>query len=227
MIGGVVVRRDRGRRARHPVRAGRGRGHLPGPLLPGGQEGAGEATGRAGQPPPHRGPDGGRRGDQGAGRLPGHGGARRGSPSATWPPWRTSTRPRSAPSTNPSRLPPKTPSPAWRRRSENVGFSHWLRQNSEHYLLVDAQRRIAVHGRPPAAPTAERLPRPVLAGGLFRPDLPAAALEAAAGMTIQLDAGQPPPDLDPAAGAGDPRGRSSRHQAPPRSKDNEPESRGE
>jgi hypothetical protein len=24
-----------------------------------------------------------------------------------------------------------------------TGFSHWLRQNSEHYLLADAQRRMA------------------------------------------------------------------------------------
>jgi hypothetical protein len=24
-----------------------------------------------------------------------------------------------------------------------TGFSHWLRQNSEHYLLVDAQRQMA------------------------------------------------------------------------------------
>jgi hypothetical protein len=24
-----------------------------------------------------------------------------------------------------------------------VGFSHWLRQNSEHYLMIDAQRRMA------------------------------------------------------------------------------------
>ena len=29
-----------------------------------------------------------------------------------------------------------------------TGFSHWLRQNSEHYLLVDAQRRMAAkYGR--------------------------------------------------------------------------------
>ncbi|MDQ4096845.1 MAG: hypothetical protein M3144_03105 [Actinomycetota bacterium] len=32
-------------------------------------------------------------------------------------------------------------------------FSLWLRQNSEHYLLVDAQRRMAhKYGRPPPPP---------------------------------------------------------------------------
>jgi hypothetical protein len=55
-----------------------------------------------------------------------------------------------------------------------VGFSHWLRQNSEHYLLVDAQREMAAkygrQGPPPPkgwrdrfwlsvfAPTYRRLP---------------------------------------------------------------------
>jgi hypothetical protein len=34
-----------------------------------------------------------------------------------------------------------------------VGFSHWLRQNSEHYLLIDAQRQIAArHGLAPPSP---------------------------------------------------------------------------
>jgi hypothetical protein len=41
-----------------------------------------------------------------------------------------------------------------------VAFSSWLRQNSEHYLMIDAQRRMAVkYGRqPPPRPTglAER-----------------------------------------------------------------------
>ncbi|MGH9281210.1 MAG: hypothetical protein ACRD12_24395 [Acidimicrobiales bacterium] len=55
-----------------------------------------------------------------------------------------------------------------------MGFSHWLRQNSEHYLLADAQRQMAAkYGRPPPpgprdwrerfwlqvfAPTYRRLP---------------------------------------------------------------------
>ena len=31
-----------------------------------------------------------------------------------------------------------------------MGFSHWLRHNAEHYLLVDAQRRMAEkYGRQP------------------------------------------------------------------------------
>jgi hypothetical protein len=31
-----------------------------------------------------------------------------------------------------------------------VAFSHWLRQNSEHYLMIDAQRRMALkYGRQP------------------------------------------------------------------------------
>jgi hypothetical protein len=30
-----------------------------------------------------------------------------------------------------------------------VAFAHWLRQNSEHYLMIDAQRRMAEkYGRP-------------------------------------------------------------------------------
>ena len=39
-----------------------------------------------------------------------------------------------------------------------MGFSHWLRQNSEHYLLVDAQRRMAEkYGRsPPPRPKGWR-----------------------------------------------------------------------
>jgi hypothetical protein len=39
-----------------------------------------------------------------------------------------------------------------------VAFSRWLRENSEHYLLVDAQRRMAEkYGRsPPAAPAGWR-----------------------------------------------------------------------
>ena len=32
-----------------------------------------------------------------------------------------------------------------------TGFSHWLRESSEHYLLVDAQRKMAAkYGRPVA-----------------------------------------------------------------------------
>ena len=39
-----------------------------------------------------------------------------------------------------------------------MAFSRWLRRNSEHYLLVDAQRRMAAkYGRrPPAAPRGWR-----------------------------------------------------------------------
>ncbi len=39
-----------------------------------------------------------------------------------------------------------------------ASFSHWLRQNSEHYLLVDAQRRIAARDGldPPPPPRGLR-----------------------------------------------------------------------
>jgi hypothetical protein len=39
-----------------------------------------------------------------------------------------------------------------------ASFSHWLRQNSEHYLLVDAQRRIAARDglEPPPPPRGLR-----------------------------------------------------------------------
>ncbi len=39
-----------------------------------------------------------------------------------------------------------------------MGFARWLRQNSEHYLMVDAQRRVAArYGRePPSAPKGWR-----------------------------------------------------------------------
>ena len=37
------------------------------------------------------------------------------------------------------------------------GFARWLRQSSEHYLLVDAQRRMAAkYGRPVASPHGVR-----------------------------------------------------------------------
>lgn len=37
-----------------------------------------------------------------------------------------------------------------------MAFAHWLRQNSEHYLMIDAQRRMAEkYGRPaPPKPTS-------------------------------------------------------------------------
>jgi hypothetical protein len=35
-----------------------------------------------------------------------------------------------------------------------VGFTHWLRENSEHYLMVDAQRQMAAkYGRPLPPPS--------------------------------------------------------------------------
>jgi hypothetical protein len=38
-----------------------------------------------------------------------------------------------------------------------VGFAGWLRQNSEHYLMVDAQRRMAQrYGRSPPRPEGWR-----------------------------------------------------------------------
>ena len=104
------LRRDRGRGAGHPLRHGRGRRHLPGPLLPRRTQGEVKLLAEPGLPAAHRRPDGRRRGHQGAGRLPGHGRARPASRSRTWPPWRTSTRRRSARSTSRSRWPPRTPS---------------------------------------------------------------------------------------------------------------------
>ena len=38
-----------------------------------------------------------------------------------------------------------------------MGFAHWLRENSEHYLLIDAQRRVAARHGLPAPPPATGL----------------------------------------------------------------------
>jgi hypothetical protein len=49
-----------------------------------------------------------------------------------------------------------------------MGFAHWLRSNSEHYLAIDAQRRVgARYGAP--APRKARGPREVFWRHVFTP----------------------------------------------------------
>ena len=78
-----------------------------------------------------------------------------------------------------------------------MSFSRWLRSNSEHYLLIAAQERVArQHGaRAPRPPRGLR--EVVLAAGL-RARLPGAAL-AAAPQDHAGDAGKPPPAVGAAA----------------------------
>ena len=90
-----LLQRDAGHRARDPARRRGGRGHLPGALLPRGQEDPGQAAGRAGHAAADRRADGRlARGSRSAPTSwPWRSGP--GSPSPSWPPWRTCTPPRS------------------------------------------------------------------------------------------------------------------------------------
>ena len=89
-------------------------------------------------------------------------------------------------------------------RQPAMKFVRWLRSNSEHYLLMAAQREVAArYGRPCARPKEGVKAWFFLT--VFAADLPAAAM-APAVVRPPLDAGQPSPGVDtasaPATGPG-------------------------
>lgn len=103
-----------------------------------------------------------------------------------------------------------------------AGFAHWLRTNSEHYLMVDAQRRVAArYGREPPPPPTGARDRFWL--GLFAPTYRRLPWKLRR-MTIQLMPGSHRRTWSPWAVRGTP---AVGPIAPPMSHSKDPETRGE